>query len=283
MLWMGTRKYMRWVKAFASAPTYDTIGRSDFASYLNGGTGWTGSLASHREYGVSWPADDRDTMRAISDFKDGVYGDGNIEWLDPVAADKNALPQAWATPYLGCVDAQPLLREARPERIENYDLSLAYPAFMARYRPSSTSDVAKLWIPIPPGYRAWVGIHGDPASTGGVVVQPSGTGATIVPVVGVNSQTRFTHSFASTIDAGGIEISLQKSANATPLNTVIAGMMVQVLPAGSEPQDGSFISGQGHSGCRFENKLTQNPYQVAGPQYESVGMSARLVEVGQWV
>jgi hypothetical protein len=61
----------------------------------------------------------------------------------------------------------------------------------------------------------------------------------------------------------------------------LAGMIAQVLPTGTTPQSGGFISGRGHSGCRFNGSPSVQGYSA--PQaldYQS--MSATLIETGAW-
>lgn len=63
----------------------------------------------------------------------------------------------------------------------------------------------------------------------------------------------------------------------------LAGMMVQVLPTGTVPREGGFISGQGNAGCEFEDIPTDTPYNAILGSDGRVGMSAKLIETGPWL
>jgi hypothetical protein len=78
--------------------------------------------------------------------------------------------------------------------------------------------------------------------------------------------------------ATGIELSLDNTSGGT---FTLAGMIVQVLAEGVTPSTGGFISGQGHSGCRFLGRPARVPYDT--DRLDLVGLSAKLGEVGEWV
>jgi hypothetical protein len=140
----------------------------------------------------------------------------------------------------------------------------------------NSADAADLYIPIPRGYTAWVGVHG-PSSAGKMIVRgvtsPTNIGADILLTnLAVTSTTRFSNSFSGDTYMG-IEMSLQG-------NTTYTGAMVQILPNGVTPADGGFISGQGNSGCEFEDTPRTQAYSAA---LDMVGMTAKLIEVGAWL
>lgn len=76
---------------------------------------------------------------------------------------------------------------------------------------------------------------------------------------------------------GGVYISFWGSGTLT-----LSGMVAQVLPIGTPAPTGAFISGRGHSGCRFApGSPTEQGYSaLAGLDYKS--LTANLIETGAW-
>lgn len=191
-------------------------------------------------------------------------GDGNM----PPAG-------AWA-------EVSSLLVEAAPQPTDWFS------GATAGERADSTppSPRSKLYIPIPPGYTAWVGFHGVATGTGGLEVTPiPSEGLVADPVLPrilpVDSDTRVNTAFPSSAYSG-IELRYG-GGNSTAVT--IAGAMVQILRDGVAPQKGGFISGQGHSGCEFDEAPQRQAYSaVVGPGFDGmVGLSAKLTEVGDWI
>lgn len=60
----------------------------------------------------------------------------------------------------------------------------------------------------------------------------------------------------------------------------LSGLILQVLPTGSVPAPGTFISGQGNSGCQFTEEPKETAYSA---RWDLVGISAVLVETGSWL
>lgn len=285
-MWFGTRGFERWVKSPVPGGDTSKVGfTSGVLQYLDGGAGLRASQAAHREYNWSWPnTTSRAEMRQIVDYAEGVYdsvdGVNLIHFLDPMAMDQNLLPQWWATPALGGSDGLPLIADAEPTMVSTPANALDYPARGARYT-FGAGFPASVYIPIPPGHVAWVGVHGE--ATGGATVQATqvagyAAGATTaVPLQAVTDQARVTTPISPSAGKGGVLLSLQGSAGAT---ITLYGMMVQVLEAGAQPQAGGFISGQGHSGCLFAGQPAQTPYSSV---FDQTGFAAKLIEVGGWL
>lgn len=61
----------------------------------------------------------------------------------------------------------------------------------------------------------------------------------------------------------------------------LAGMIAQVRPAYEPAPTGRFISGRGHSGCRFEDAPTVTGYS-APAALDKVAATATLIETGAW-
>lgn len=284
-LYFGTRNHERFVPMFIPGADYSRVGYSSKSQYLNGGARLRRSKATHREYVMTWPASStRDELRPIIDFFDGVYDDNDgtnlIYFIDPVAADKNVAPQIWGSPALGAGDGMPLISSVRPTLSATPANTLGYPARSATYTLTGSETAETLYIPIPTGFTAWVGAHGSATGSGGVQVTPfngpaAGTPVTLTLLAETNA-TRVNASFASTAYSG-IELQLKLAGSVT-----LSGIIVQILPTGTTPETGGFISGQGHSGCDFESAPQVTPYQITG-RSEAVGMTMKLTEIGSWI
>lgn len=278
--YFGTREFATWINTVAPGVGYNMVGQRDNLQYLGGGAGGRSSSGYHMEYTLSWPNASRDEVRLITDFYAGIHGDGLIHWLDPFAMDKNLLSAMWASPFLNCSDGYPLVGNERPKMVPNPDRSQLYPSRMAQYAFAASAPKRSAYVPVPPGYTAWIGAHGV-ASTQGLVARSTVAGTPVgaevlVPIQSVSDRTRFSASIPGG-EQGGVEISVDTSVAAS---ITLAGVMIQVLPSLATPTDGAFISGQGNSGCEFDGGPAVTPYYVLGN--ESVGLSSRLIETGDW-
>ena len=277
-MWFGTRAFMQNISDPQMNPEYSSVGWGSTTQYTNGGLGVSASVGTHQEYFLDWGMLSRAEVRQITDYADGVYGSGLIYWLDPVAADQNVLPQSWATPSVGGYDGVPLAGDVRPALSANTVTSQGYPVEKATYTLAAETVLRSVFVPIPPGYVGWVGVHGDVGAQDRVKVTPytGSTAGTVVhpTVLSVSTTTRVN----TMVEGTGLELSLD---NSTPGACPIVGMIVQVLREGVTPSTGGFISGQGHSGCRFIGRPTRVPYTVSDG-LELVAVSAQLGEVGEW-
>lgn len=281
MMYFGTKDRMRWVNAPAPGAGFGARGFSDSLQYQNGGIGVRNSTNAHMEYTMSWGSLTRDEVAAIEDYSYGLYGDGLIYFLDPVAIDRNLFNFQWASPKITAEDGVPLAGTVRPAKVLINNLTLDYPMYGAQYSVTTTTPKRSFYCPIPEGYTAWIGAHGA-ANAQGLSVQPmlgsSVSGSPVnIPVTAVTDNNRFGGSVAGSPSINGINISINTSATAT---ITLAGLMLQVLPTGVTPALGGFISGRGNSGCWFDGKLNMIPYSIPG---ESIGLAAKLVEVGDWL
>jgi len=278
-MWFGTRAFMQEITDPQIEPDYESVGWSEATQYLNGGLGVASSSVAHQEYFFSWSPMSRAEVRRVTDYADGVHGDGLIYFLDPVAADQNVLPQSWAVPALAGLDAVPVAGDVRPATTVNPDTSQGYPSKLATYTITTETTLRSVFIPIPPGHSAWVGIHGDASAQDFWKVTPfvgATAGAEVFPTVLSTATT--TRVNTEITGATGIELSMDNTAHGSP---VTAGNIVQVLPTGQVPETGGFISGQGNSGCRFLGRPMRVPHTVGGG-LDLVIMSAKLGEVGEW-
>lgn len=277
-IWFGTRDYMTWVPAPTVNVDASKRGWSAQSLYLSGGANVRRSAAAHKAYSLSWDMRSRAEIRVITDFADGLFGQGAIYWADPFALDTNMLPQSWASPFLGALDGTILNGTTqRPTAVPTPTNSNAFPIQSALYTIGAGTKPS-VWVPIPPGYAAWVGAAGTEGSGGKVIATPTtgpATTGTPVPLalLSVNSTTRVNEYFSSA-SYTGVLISLGGSGTVT-----LSGITVQLLPTGAVPSVGAFISGQGHSGCTFAEQPALSQYNAV---LDKVGLNASLIETEQW-
>jgi hypothetical protein len=128
-----------------------------------------------------------------------------------------------------------------------------------------------LWIPIPSGHTLHLGVHGSATSTAAINYTPDGGSATAVTPLGVTT-SQLTNT--TVVGETGVTLSAQGLGYLT-----LSGMVVQVLPTGTAAPMGSFVSGRGHSGCRFASSP-----QIMGlsSALDKISASAVLVETGSW-
>lgn len=253
-------------------------GFSDELLFVNGGASIRRSTAAHKRYTLTWNSVDRDDARVILDLADGLYGSGEIYWHDPFVADRNVLPQQWASPFQGAIDGVALNAGERPQRVTTVENSLNFPVFSARYNVT-TPNTKRVWIPIPTGYTAHVGIYGQDVSGGKMLAIPTfEDGSFVEPqeltLLSLSDDSRFNYQVSSSSGYNGMFLRLGGSGILT-----IAGMMVQVLPNGVSPETGGFISGQGHSGLSFATQPNYTPYSAV---YTKAALAAQFVETGAW-
>jgi hypothetical protein len=279
-MWFGTKEKMVAIRAPKTGFDGSRVGwDGGVTQYLHGGAYVRRSTSSHKVYNFAWPTMTRQEVALITDYAEGVYGDGAIYFIDPFAMDKNLLPQAWATPRLVFTDGLVLNGAERPSILNNpptLDSTLGYPRQPAQYKTAVGTDYPKLYIPIPPGHTAWFGAHGVPlaAANSPLVVLPNSGAAARVEIVSVNDSNRFTNSWDGSNNSG-IELSFSGTNGVAS----IAGMMLQILPTGVLPMTGGFISGQGNSGVRFATNPTVT---YTSAVMDMVGLSAQLVEDEAW-
>lgn len=277
LVWFGTRSRMQWVPAPAVDVPSGKVGYEAGANFLNGGAYVRRSKASAKKFSLSWNMKHRDDIRPILDYADGLYGDGYIYYANPFAMDKNMLPAYWATPFINGYDGPLLVDGARPT-LSSSAYTNGYPVQSATYAVSSSGEKPSIYIPIPPGYRAHVGIHGAVVSGGARVVISE---LVLDSPVNTVTATLLGKSGALTnfISASGTE-AITLTINASTSGSIrLDGLIVQVLPEGSVSPVGEFISGQGTSGMSFASQPAVSEYSAA---LDRVGVSADLIETEAW-
>jgi hypothetical protein len=276
--YIGTRERLFEMRAPSINMPAPKVGFANQLDFVNGGISIRQSVAAHKRYDMTWGLLDRDEARIVLDLADGVHGSGLIYWHDPFAADRNVLPQQWASPFQGTSDGVPLNAGERPQRVTTVQNTLNFPTFSARY-DVTTPNTKRVWIPIPPGHSAHIGVYGQPVTGGEMLAIPTfSDGSFIQPIpmqlmsLADNSRTNF--EVKSSDGYNGVFLRLGGNGLIT-----IAGMMVQVLPEGQAVEPGGFISGQGQSGARF---LEQPQYNAISAAQDRVSVVASFAETGTW-
>lgn len=279
-MYFGNRNYMQWIACPEAGSERGSRGVQMSGQYLHGGFFNRQTFNAAKARTLSWALSGRDVLRPITDYVEGVYGEGAIYWLDPFDADQNVLAQSFATPSLGGRGGVVLNGSSkRPELVPTGSNSLGYPTESAVYELDTAIDAPfRHWIPVPPGYTAWLGAHGSATGTatvyyGTTIGTTPATGAPLA-LLPVNTTTRFSADIAGAAGRNGIELWLGGTGT-----LVLAGVMVQVLPNGKQPENGGFISGQGHAGMSFDGYPTKEAYSAA---LDLVGVSANFIETEQW-
>jgi hypothetical protein len=277
-MWFGTRDYAAWIQCPSVEMPSSKEAWNSTGTFLNGGAYGRSSTAAHKRYNMSWGIINRDEARKILDFADRLYGDGPFYWVDPFVAEYNMLPQWFASPSQGITDGIPLNGDVRGTAIGTPDNTNGYPVKSIVYTVNPAVPTVPVWVPIPPGYRAWVGAHGSDGTGGTVQVRPT-TGPTsydttyTLTLLPVTSTIRVDATFGGGA-VTGIELSLAGSGTIT-----LSGIMVQILPVGVTPEPGGFISGQGHSGCSFVEQPEYVPYSAA---FDKASLAAEFIETEGW-
>lgn len=287
---MGPRGRERWVPQSSARPDFSRISSQEQDKYLNGGAGIRGGKSGHKEYNLTWNGFKRDEMRPILDMADGLYdtGYGNdlIYFLDPTSMDRNVLSSVHAAPFKHVTDGLSLIRDkdgypTPPILAQSGATTLDYPVRAARYSMTATHTAVPIYVPIPPGHTAWVGVHGVGAGitvTATPVIGSALATPVLLPYLSVSTTQRFNHSLSrEATGATGLELALKKTGTQATSRCDLTGIMVQILPDGTQPMPGGFISGRGNSGCEFASAPSESPYLK-----DKLSMSAKLVETGAW-
>lgn len=288
MLWFGTENHERWIPMPKVGATFVRVGSNSKTGSLNGGVRVRKSKASHMEYAFDFgETRTRDEIRPILDFESGAYDDADgvnpIYFVTPDAEDKNAAPSAWSFCAQAGIDAMPLFtNNLRPILVATAANTLDYPARTAVYTVAGTEVARKLYLPIQPGYVAWVGFHGSATGATGITVTPQtgatpGSVTTLTPLA-VTDTTRVNASFSRADGFTGIKVQAKVGAGTLTATAII----IQMLPIGVTPSTGGWISGQGHSGCQFEEPPVQTVYTVTS-RLENVGLTCKLVETADYL
>jgi len=270
-MYFGNKERMAWVKAPAVDTDISKVGWNAEGIFLRGGAYARKSTTSHKRYQFAWNLASQEDIYEVLDYADGLYGDGLIYFLDPFASETNLLPSFWAAPRLQAEDAPSLVIDKIPTLVNTATNTNNYPTKSAVYTLVAGDTFAKLWIPIPAGYTLRLGVHGSATNTATVNFLPDGGSVAAITTLSATT-TQLTN--VAVTGVTGVTLSAQGEGQLT-----LAGLVVQVLPTSAAAPTGAFISGRGHSGCRFVSSPQIQGYSSA---LDKVGATAILVETGAW-
>lgn len=294
-MWMCTRTAGAWVKMPDAGLAFTPVGWSQSTAgasngFMNGGAAVRRSKTTHMEYPMMWQNAKRLDVSALRDFYTGVYGPGLIYFIDPMAADLNVLPAQWAFPALACYDGIPIIGPTgnsatgsvtRPTNVSTPTNAFGYPTESAQYALTGTLTSRTLYIPIPAGFDAWVGVQGSISGTGGLRVTPvvrstGANGTAVFPaMLPVTGSTRVNTQIPGATNSGII----LDIAGGTATTVTLSGMCVQILPTGTTPSTGNFIGGLGNSGCDYN--AAPSTVALSAP-LDQVSANWTLIEAGDW-
>lgn len=279
VVWFGTKDYAQWVPAPSVNVTATKQGFAAQASFVSGGAWVRRSKNAAKRYEMSWGLKHRSEIQPILDYADGIYGPGYLYYSDPFAMDKNVLPAYWAAPFMNAYDGPLRINKVTRPTLNTAQIVNGYPAESAIFALTPSSAVPSIYIPIPPGYRAYVGVHGANLSGTTAVAVREHVGTTVGSPINMNwlfKNGSPTTDWISNANATGITMSLRATATGSMR---IDGIVVQVLPSGSPGPVGGFISGQGTSGMEFVETPAVSQYNAV---LDRVGVSAVLMETEAW-
>ena len=297
-VYFGNSTKQTWIKAPQTGMKASAQGWISEQQLLNGETYIKRSGASHRRFDMSWlgdmnATDIEDSLNTIKEFADGYYGDGPFFWNDPYATKTNMFSPAWAAPFMSvdsdwyaiCPDgvgvSKSVVTTASISALVGNNTA-GYPAYTAKFEAPGSPNLEgeRFSFYIPTGYTLWIGLHGYHGTTGAAFAEPSkagvvGTRVNLTPL-SVATTTRFTTSISSTT-ADKVDFYLAKIA-AGQCTFYISGIMAQLLPTGTTPDTGNFITGRGTKGLEFTS-IPQIEYYSANINQGQIGMSIGLAEV----
>lgn len=296
-LWIGTKRYMRFVPAPSRGADATSVGYHDDATGKNGGGYVSQSFGRHRTFQYDWPrSTDRQYANFLQNLRDGAYGRGVIHFTDPTCYLTNVLPAHWASPGLTLgFEAPPLVFRNQPD---TFDFGQSdrpnTPLVGATYYslPSVMEPNDALFVAIPPDRDFLIGSRYENTEAGSIFVQPvdrnfglnEANRVTLVPGIDpINPfQTLTTDRFSGN-DWGGVYIWIGRPSGSPASSTVsILDMVGKIVPPSFSNDamdfpDEPWYGGEGHTGVRFEGQPT---IQYDGKNNTAV--SATFTEVGAW-
>lgn len=281
-VYFGTKSDMQWIPAPAVNMGAGKSGFSGQANFLNGGSWVRRSKGAAKTYNMSWNLQPREAIQPVLDYADGLYGDGYLYFLDPFGADRNALPAAWATPYINAYDGPVIVDDVRPTLQDTGSSVLGFPRESAVYTLTSTSKAPSVYVPIPDTYVGYLTVFGEQLTGNASIniklhVTTEGGSTTTLPF---KPKSDIANANNLAIIPGSQYRGVTVSMTSTSTGTMrLDGMMLQVLPAGAVRSVGRFVSGQGTSGLSFVNQPAVSAYSAV---LDRVGVSAELVETEAW-
>lgn len=281
-VWFGTEGRMAWIKAPATGMGRTRAGWSAPAQLLNGGALQLSSAYSHLMYDLSWSTLDTPQRSVIKAYAAGLYGSGPLYFVDPSAV--NILPLSWSAPMLTGMDAPSLIRDRRPSLSNISGTTMpGLPLQYATYAMGGTYSARVLKVAVPRDMA--VAFYGFGTATGTAVPQvkvrttPGGVqNALPVPLYPVSTMTVQSGVTAVTNFNGANDIVTLELTGSGSLT--LAGLQAVLYDPKDifQPQTQYHI-GEGNSGLRF---VTPPAEQVYSSRLDLTGMTAQLIETGEW-
>jgi hypothetical protein len=295
-VYFGNTNFQTWIDAPQSGLKAASSGYSSVSNLLSGRSFVRRSYGASRTFSPSWvgPLNSTDlttSLQVIKDFADGVYGSGNVYWLDPFAIDKNILPPHFASPGLANND-WPALNSTTPTFTTLAGTSNVYannyPQVYATYTYSATAGGKYVDIIIPSGYYFHFGWHTPTAGVSGF----SNPGFNIIKYSRATNLPVLTGSlpdFPNSLAAGGTTRTNYVTDGATYSrvritwgtggsgSTNFVAAIAQILPTNT-PTTGVFIPGKGTTALQFSSGV-EIEYYSSAINNGQIGLSTTLTEV----
>lgn len=282
---------------------------------LNGGAYAIASWGSHKRYTYAWPdSSPRAEAQFMKSLSDGTYGRGLIHFIEPTLYDQNILPARVADPSMAIDDeGASFVYGVNPTAVgtSNWEPNLL-PTTSAYYdltnvTPGYRGIEDSTYVPIPEGYTLYMGAFYQATGSGGVFIREvldNGREARDVMLTAIDNESPV---IAVDTFSGirGVRVWLGKYSTGAASVTATA-LIARLIKTdrilideagyaegqyGLEPyggvltptyiDQGPWIGGMGHSGCRFVGKPTF--VSNTGVNGGQVGYSATFAEVGSWV
>ena len=301
-MWFGTidsgtgQSNMRWIETPQTGADVSSTGMTAEAGLMNGGAYVRNSWDSHKTYQFSWGESASPQLAsALQGYRNGSFGRGLIQFLDPMNYGTNLLPKRWADPSMAAnYEAESLWFGQSPRTSPTGASPLDLPATSAIYdlealgspeNPDGVDIGAALALPVPPGFSVGFGWVGEStSSSAGIIVGATGltlsSGAGVAPPIDESSRQVINMTGVAGSRGGIITMALANLSDAVE-SVRLEAMTLRVAPPGEVlDTSGPWMSGQGHSGCRFVGNPTIVNYNGVGGGQR--GVSCILREVGAW-
>lgn len=296
-MWFGTisptfSTNMRWIDTPNTGADVSSLGASAEETLVNGGGYARNSWDSHKTYQFSWgESTSPQLVSTIQGYRNGSFGRDLLYFIDPMTYGTNVLPKRWADPSMANnYEAESLWFGQSPRLTPTGSNSLGLPSQMATYdlevNPSGADLGSALTVPVPPNFTAGVGWVGTTTTPGGAGVYVAASGASSTPFSPLTtplarSGSSLMNNVVTFGPNGGLLIFALYNITASPQTISIAGITVRMAPPGETLNtSGPWMSGEGHSGCRFVGTPTVVNYNgIGGGQ---MGLSCVLKETGAW-
>jgi len=263
--YFGTEGRMRMMRAPNVGMDSSSLGRNANGTTANGLGYVNQSVGTHRQYVLEWPPSSLLPEAAIMEgYRNGVYGRGLIYFHSPLILPYNVLSARHASPAMACgLEGVSMIDQYTPTAVATSGAATNdLPAVSAYYDLLNAAVGFQLadsvFIPVPPGYTAYVGSFYQATGTGVVAIVPvdlSGANGTSVTLTALaNNATNIVPNVFSSVS--GLRLWLGKTA-AGASSVLNAANIVRMYPNGETPNTaGPWLPGMGHSGCRFVGEPT---------------------------